>query len=400
MGIKYGALVEHFKREPKQAAGWLTESLKKKEVRPDDFDFGRLFEEIFGWEEFRAVRSDRSRLITKDVYEAAGAVSSNMFANITGQIVYNAFLEGYESPQFVFKAMIPEVRTTFIYGERVAGVTEVGDEAQTIKEGDPYPLVGVSEDWIDTPPLVKRGFILPVTREAVIAERTGQLLDRCRSSGNWMGYNDELRAIDCVIDENAGAVSKVLGGHRYHRRDNSIATYGDSSGTHDFDNLQATNALVDYSDLENVELLFTAMADPGTGIIDGRYRAAADTLIVPDSLIHTARQILSATEIRVHAGGYPTSGNLPERASPSSLQSYNLVTSPLLTFRMATKTSWYAGNPRRAYRKMVAWPLENTTAPANSHEEFTRDIVAQYKSSQMDAYTTFDPRFMVKSTVA
>lgn len=398
MAANHKTLVEHFKADPAAALQGFKSALKEKQVRASDFDLGKLFVECFGWHEFDACRSDRSRLVNQQVAESAGAVSTNAFANITGQIVYNALMEGFEAPEYVFKALIPEVMTSFLDGEKVAGIKGIGDETQVVYEGDPYPLVGVSEDYIETPALKKRGFIVPVTREAIFADRTGKLLETCGKVGEAMGYNDENRAIDCIIDENAGAASAKVGGHRYHWRGNSIATYGDNSGTHSWDNLEASNALVDYTDVEKAELLLARMLDPGTGLVTGKYRVAASDVVIGSGLIHTAKQIFSATRIGVHVGGYATSGNLAERDSPNSLERYRIVTSPMLEARLATDTHWFLGNIAKAFRKMVAWKNEVTNAPAGSHEEFTRDIVFQVKGSQMDAYTTFDPRYMVQNT--
>lgn len=398
MGINHKTLVEHYSKDAAAADAGLKQAFKDKAVRPADFDIGRLFVECFGWHEFDACRNDRSRLVNKQVAEAAGAVSTNAFANITGQIVYNALMQGYEAPEYVFKGLIPEVMTSFLNGEKVAGIKGIGDETQVVGENEPYPLVGTSEDYIETPQLKKRGFIVPVTREAIFADRTGMLLETCGKVGEAMGYNDEKRAIDCIIDENGGAVSAKVGGHRYHWRGNSIATYGDSSGTHDWDNLEASNALVDYSDVEKAEILLALMLDPGTGQVTNRYRTAASDIIVATGLIHTVRQIFSASDITVHVGGYATSGNLPQRSSPNSLQPYRIVTSPMLDAQLGTDTSWFLGNVSKAFRKMVAWKNEVTNAPAGSEQEFTRDIVFQVKGSQMDAYTTFDPRYMAKST--
>lgn len=398
MGINHKQLVEHFRKDPAAADRGLKEAFKAKQIRADEFNLTELFSECFGYGELVACRSDRKRLINKDVFEAAGAVTTNAFTNINGQIVYNALMESYEAPEYVFKALIPEINTVFLAGEKVAGIKGLGDETQQVPENEPYPLVGTSEDYIETPPLVKRGFIVPVSREAVLADRTGLLLDRCRQVGKWMGYNDELRAIDCIVDRNGGAVSAKLGGHRYHFRGDSIATYGDSSGTHNWDNLQATNGLVDYSDIENAELLLAAMADPGTGIVTGAYRGAASQLIVCTANLHTARQVTSAEWIRVAAGGYATSGNLPSRQSPNTLQPYEIVSSPIFDTRCNLTTDWFLGNIGKAFRKMVAWKNEVVTAASGSHEEFNRDVVFQVKGSQMDAYTTFDPRYMIKST--
>ena len=55
----------------------------------------------------------------------------------------------------------------------MAGIGGVGDKAEIVKEGEPYPMVGVNEEFVDTPATVRRGYIVPVTKDIVIADRTG-----------------------------------------------------------------------------------------------------------------------------------------------------------------------------------------------------------------------------------
>jgi hypothetical protein len=397
--INYAPLVEHYRADPETATHELKSAIRDKKIKTSEWkDLGNLFEACFGFDEYRQCRNDRGRLVTKQVFEAHGAVSTHAFQAISGQIVYSAIMEAYDAAAFVFRNLIPEVRTTLLNGERIAGITGLGEISTPVPEGEAFPLFGVSADWIQTPPLVKRGGIVPVTREAVFSDRTGVLLDRCSKVGDALALGDEFRAIDAVIDENATAKSATAGGHRYHRKDVSIATFGDVSGAHDFDNLEASNALIDWTDVEKAELLFDAMTDPGTGVPTGAFRAASNQIIVPSGLLHTAKHVLQATEVRLHSGGYATSGNPSERAGPNTLQGYSIISSPLLAYRMAVDTNWFVGNVGKALRKMVAWPLETTQAPSNSHDEFTRDIVVQYKAEQCDAYVVVEPRFLVKNT--
>lgn len=397
MRINYRSLLEHYQREPVAAEGNLKRAFKEKAYKPADFELGALFVECFGWREFAECRARKS--LARDIMEAAGAVATHAFQNISGQLVFNAIMDSYDAPEFVISRMIPTVGTSFD-GEKIPGISAIGDEALVVGENEAYPLAGVVEDWMETPRTRKRGLIVPVTKEAIFFDRTGVLLDRCREVGYWLGYNKEIRAIDCLVDENAGAVSAQLGGHRYFWKGNSLATYGNNSGTHNFDNLQATNTLIDYTDIENVELLFDAMTDPQNGIITGVYRAAAKHIVVTTQNLHTLKQILTATQVGLHSGGYPVTGNPIDRQSPNSLQSYEIVTSPLLAGRMVTDTTWYMGNIAKAFRYMENWPMETTEAPSNSHDEFHRDIVQQFKASERGAYATFDPRYMVQSTVA
>lgn len=357
----------------------------------ENFDVGRLFEACFGWEEFRACRSDRSRSAVR-VMENAGATMSTAFSNITKQFVYSTFMEPLQHEDYPFHQLIPAVPTEF-NGERIPGVTRRGNDQREVGEADAYPLAGVGEDFIDTPPTKKMGVIVPVTREAIFFNRTGTvLLERLRIEAKQEAIDLEQKAIDAVIDENAGAVSKDNGGHRYHWRGTSIATYGDNSGSHTWDNLTASNALVDWTDIDAAEQTINTIVDPHTGLPT---MPEMTHLVVTKQLEQTARRILSATEIRT--GDITTgAGTQTIQGNPYS-NKYRLLTTKLLASRLGTDTSWFLVN-FMAWKRMVNWAPEVTQAPSNSHDEFHRDIVMQWKYSRRDAFTTVEPRLAHKST--
>ena len=373
----------------------LSEGFRSRQYKPEDFDLGRLWEACFGWESFRQCRASREPLANLTFQESAGAVATSSFSHITKQIIYSTFMEVLMSEDYPFQNLIPTVPTEF-NGERIPGITQLGDVVAVRGETEAYPLAGVTEDYIDTPPTKDRGLIVPVTKEAIFFNRTGSLLlERVRDVARAAAINKEKRAIDAVIDENAGAVSASNGGHRYHWRGDSIATYGDNTGTHSWDNLTASNALVDWTDLDAAEQTLNTITDPHTG---EPVEIEPTHLIVTKQLEQTARRIISATEIRVATPGYATSGN-PTQTIMSNpyANKYQVLSTRLLAARLATDTSWFLAN-FRAWRYMENWPTEVMQAPSNSHDEFHRNIVQQYRVSERGAYTTVEPRLAHKST--
>ena len=365
----------------------LSEGLRTKQVRFGDFSIRSLFEhfvpdgrELLGLYDPRMQGSS-------ELKETASLVASSQFAKISGQLLYNAVMEAYEQEAFVFTPLIPTVSTQF-NGERIPGISGIGDEALIVDEGQPYPKAGVSQTYIDTPTTTKRGLIVEVTKEAIFFDRTGVLEQRCQKVGEALGLNKEKRAIDCIVDEN-------VTDHRYRWRDTTIATYGDNSGTHSWDNLEASNALVDWTDIDNAERLFSGMLDPETGepiLINPSH------LIVTRQLLYTAKRVVNTTEITVTTPGYATTGNPTESRVANPIQNYTIVSSAQLAARMATDTSWFLGDPRKAFRYMENWPLTVVQAPANNEAEFTSDVVMRFKASERGAFATIEPRAMVKCT--
>jgi hypothetical protein len=236
------------------------EAIGKREIQVDSFR--QLYEELIphgrelvdSWNP----RNEGGQISLHTVLENAGSVVAAAFSRVNGQIAYTTTMDGYQQEDFVFKNMIP-VQSTPYDGEKIPGISGLGDKGQVIAEGQPYPYAGVNEDFIETPSTTKRGIITAVTREAVYFDRTSQLLENLRQVGEVIGLGHEKEAIDCVIDENRT-------GHRYNRLGRgAVATYGDNSGNHDWDNLQASNALADWTDIDNAEQLLYSILDPNTG---------------------------------------------------------------------------------------------------------------------------------------
>jgi hypothetical protein len=64
---------------------------------------------------------------------------------------------------------------------------------------------------------------------------------------------------------------------------------------------------------------------------------------------------------------------------------------------MTTDTTWYLGNPARAFVYMENWPIaviRQDEGPAMFH----RDIVTQFRCSERGQYYVLEPRVMAKAT--
>lgn len=385
-------LVEAYRHDGAAADAGFRAAIDEKRIPTPRLDLAEVFVECFGDAEY--YRCKRGQQSAHEVYqrfaEADGGVTTAAFQNISGQIVYGSLLEAYQSPDFVFAAMIPEEKAIILDGEKIAGITEIGNKSTLRKEGDPYAEMGVGEDWIQTPPVPDRGGIVSVTWEAVFNDRTGQLLDRCKEVGYWgIGYPEEVAAIDCLIDENVTT-------HRYNWRGTVIASYDDNTGTHTWDNKAASNGLVDWTSLNTAEQVFNGLTNPYTGtpiMIQPKH------LVVYKGLEQTARRIVSATEIRVTTPGYATTGNPTQTNQTNPYNNkYTVVTSQLLAPQLATDTDWFLGDITKYALRKVAEPLNVVQAPTNNKDEFERRVVARFRANKRFAHVVRQPRAMVKSS--
>lgn len=384
MELSHGRFVEITSQNHRNWWEGFVNDLKQGILRPEDFSIADLFENLV--ENGRELRRefDPRRGPTNILHEAAGAITSSDFSSITGQIVYSAMMQDLSPEEFPFTSLIP-TQTTQFSGEKIPGISNLGDLAEVVPENEDYPLMGLGEDYIETPETKKRGFIVPVTKEAIFFDRTGMVLQKAREVGKSLQLNKEKRAIDCLIDENTTA-------HRYKWRGTSYASYQTTSP---WDNITASNGLVDWTDIDAAEQTFNGIVDPNTGepvVVE------ANTIIVTKQNEQVANRIVNATEIVVHVGGYATTGNLSDtRTSNPYASKFRVITSRLLAARAATDTDWWLGDPGKYAKYMENWPITVTEAPAGNADDFNKDIVAKFKCSERGQYAVVEPRVMVEN---
>lgn len=357
------------------------EALEKKEIRPDEFSLLELFEETV--EDGREIVSQWRHNAEGRMSLVEAGVNSTAFSNITGQLLVNTVMEAYDDPIFISDQLVTTQTTRLPKGEKIPGMSRIGNEAEAIGEGQPYPLVAFGEDWIETPETIKRGMIVPLTREAIVQDLTGLILERARDVAYWIRYNKEIRCLQTVL----GITSS------YNRRNRGVvATYGDNSGSHDWDNLAGSNTLVDWTDIENAELLFDALVDPNVGT---PIPIVPDTLVVPSALKHTANRIINAEGVGMGDGAsntYRTDGPNPVKGA------YKIVSSQLVKVVTSSDSTWFLGAFKRGFKYMQVSPIQTVQAPTNSHDEFHRDIMQQWKVSEWGVAAVTEPRVAVKCT--
>lgn len=310
------------------------------------------------------------------------SIDTSDFSSITGQIVFSAIMDAWNNPEFLGDRLMETIQTDFS-GEKIPGIGGLGDEAETVNEAGEYPRVGLSEEWVDTPETTKRGFITELTKEAIFFDRTGRLMQMASEGTRYLAINREKRMLDAVLG--------ITSLYRRNGLAAAIATYNDNSGTHDFDNLAASNALADWTDIENAELLFDGMADPNTG---EPLMVTPTQLIVPSALKYTARRILGATEIQFGDGA----SNTTRTVGSNPVGQLEILSSAYVKARTSSASTWFLGDFRRGFKYMQNWPITPVQAPTNSEAEFTRDIVMRWKVSERGTPAVVEPRYAVKCT--
>ncbi len=376
-------MVTHLKAQG--AAAHLVEALNAGDLKPEHFSVQDLFVSLHesGEELLRNISNRRSGGL--DLMEAAQAVDTAAFTGIIGQIVFNKIKDAYADPEFLWPQLCETMSSQFLDGERIPGIGRIGDKAEIVDEGASYPLVGLNEEFIDTPPTRKRGFIVPVTREIIVADRTGILLKAAGETGRWCGLNKEKRVLDVVT----GVVNN------YKRNLTATNTYLTSGS---YINSQTGNALDgqgnEWRALEKADLLFDAITDPNTG---EPILVAPDTLLVPSALKRTAQRIIGGTGVVTVDNRQNAATIRTESPNPYAGKGITVLSSPYVKSRSSSATKWWYGRPKMAFLYIQIWDIETLQAANNNELEFSQDIWMRYKVSERGVCAVQEPRFMVQN---
>jgi hypothetical protein len=391
--INAHTLKRNYEAHPKETVTELVELLNTGDLKPHDFSIRDLFESCIenGRELLQALSYRKGGGMTLkelSVLEATGAVSSGDFANITGQIIYNKVREGYNYPGAIWPDLCDTMQTDFLDGERIPGIGEIGHQAiEVVGEGEEFPLLGLNEEYTDTVPLQKRGFRIALTREIIIKDRTGLLLQRAGNGGKWLGINKDIRVIDAAVGNT----------NNYNRNGVATNTYLTSGS---YINQNNNLPLQNWQSIQALELLFAGITDPNTGapiIIE------AMTMLVPLALRRLADYLLQSGEValvdnQTNPNTIRTFGDNPMRRGFWGQAPYKVISNSFVQQRIATNptTAWFLGDFKRALLYKEAWSMETTEAAPNNYLQFERDIWQQWKVSECGAIQVYEPRFITR----
>lgn len=374
---------------PQRVVRELRESLedgragKAGALRADHFSIRDLIEHMVpNGREFLDAMSYRRSGGGHRLQEAIQAVDTSAFSQILDPIFHSRVLERYNAPELIWPQLCETIPTTKLKGQRIPGVGGIGDQfdANGIGEGDPYPVFGVNQQWVDTGPLVKRGGEVRVTREIAVEDDTGQVMRECSALGDYMGINKEKRVVDLAIGVT----------NNYKRNGTAYDTY---QATTPYINYDSTNSLTDYTSIDRARRMFQNMTDPNTGepiVIGGGVLLVPQALEIQANVIVRAQTIervdntVSASTIRT------TSGN----PLPAGL---SVLSSPYVYLRTSSATRWFYGEPKKAIGYMEAWAIETDQLGAGSALHFHNDIIAAWKASEMGLPQMLEPRYLTRN---
>lgn len=362
--IKYHELKRMYEvNGPEKTVKHLQEALQKGELKPEDFSIRELAEVVFSPELVR--RMDPRQSVGMDLLQSGGTINVTVFSHIIGSVVQSKILEAYQQEAFVVSQLV-ETRLAPVNKDRESGSC-------------------YDEDYIETPQTTNRGFIVPVTKEAIFFDRMHLILQRAEEVGEVLGLNKEKRLLDLLIGVTNNYKCDGVIYNTYSRVGSGLAPDGRWVN-------EMTEELVDWTDVNAAEQLLVNFEDPNT---NEPVLIQATTVLVTPAYRHAAHRIFNAAEIH----DSPTEVTNP-------LGNYTVVESRLAYRRILisgyeaadAKKWWFIGDFSKAFAYMENWPITVTQSPLNIEADFNQDIVVRFKASERGTAVVTNPRYIVRST--
>jgi len=389
-------LARTFRASPRRTVEDLQEALRRGAagepggLRPSDFRIRDLAAAgiLVGGEPIGLARLQEfcaSEAILED------ALDTTAFAALTRNVVNVAVLEGYTLPAFTISRAVREVQGNALF-PRITGVSMPmkGERDLEVAEAEAIPTVGMGDEYARGGQTKKYGAIVPITKEVVMADETGAVLESAARVGELIGMERETILVDivcglvddCVIEKRYGDPDEVTG---------NLFQDGDSESLGDrFVNIAELD-LEDWTSIGAAEQLLASIILPGTAspvMLTRRF------LLCPTQMQFTAQRILSATETR-SAGAT----NTVVAGNPLSSLGITPISSPLVYSRQVAAGvsaddaagTWFYGDLYRAVAWYKNWGL-TVDEDRDGEVAFTNDILVRFKATIRGGSVVTEPR--------
>lgn len=395
--IKAAQLARTYRTSPRETIQALQEALqdgfegKPGGLKPSDFSIRDLAANLItiGNDPIGHVRLEQyCRPDESPLLEAA--LDTTAFDALTRNIVNVAVLEGYTLPSFVLSAAVRTIAGRSMF-PRITGVSLPlkGNADLEVAENEAIPLVGMGDEYARGAQTVKHGAIVAISKETVLADETGQILESAARVGELIGLEKETILTDlicgldsdCVIERRVGDVTEQTG---------DLFQDGDAQSLGDRYTNVADITLTDWTDIAEAEQLLAAITLPGTA---SPVMLTRRLMLVPTQLKFTAARIVAATETRSGTGNIVVAGN------PIGPLDITLVSSPLVYSRQIAASvsagdaagSWFYGDLYRAVAWYQNWGI-TVEEDRGGELAFTNDILARYKATIRGGPVVTEPR--------
>jgi hypothetical protein len=410
-------------------------ALRESHCRPEEFSLQELAEACCGpvWRRFfnPELKQGHAALVrhnallesqypgdARALLEAAGVgvdVSAfadiNAWTGVTGGLIERKILEAFENPSYIGDELMPPEPTKVAEGQKVIGVSRLGDQATERQPGEAHHRAQLLERWVTLGKTRENALAVDVTKEAGFFDLTGQVLEHASQHGDWIAYRQEMDRIDAFI----GVTTQSGGKYQFSYKGTGTNTYQSSNANAlGYVNELAANELIDWKSVEAAWKLANRQLDPETNT---RVLVNFDRVVVNPARLATADLIFGARESsrRTAAGGLTMStatdlhvlvadGNVVKRFGD-----FKIIWSPLLEQRCTDASGlnlsqanadqyWWLYQRNRFMRWMLNWPLTIVQAPANNYEMVDRGLVFSTFANERGMPSVWSPWHVMLST--
>jgi len=313
------------------------------------------------------------------VQDIREAMMSSSFPVITQELINGTFMREYELATADVRRLVTE-RTSNRPVETYAGTTP-GERGSYTEEGAPYSEISIGEKYI-TIPNFKFGKGVSMTREMVIFDQTGMLVQRAKQNGQFLG--NQLASFICYrltdtswseVDLSGTSQALVINGTRR-------AMYAADHSSWDG---YANDNLVSAA-LPSISVV-KGMRQHALGMRDEKGESIVTSL--PYAFAHD----LMGDDLEQFFVGQEYDTNSAERNVNIYRNKIGIVTSPFFP----STTEWFMGNP--AQQTVLQWVWQPRTVTDDLGDP-QRDIIGSWWSSMMLGIGSEDYRFVIKNPYA
>ncbi len=354
-----------------RTATQISSLIKKKKINTSNVSFNELFEVLVNHDNKINLRMDSAERI-------AEAMASSSFPVITKQLLHPTVIGAYE---LAFGDM----------GKLITEIPVARDEEKLVGFTDPQGLERVGqlmpyeESVLDEKYILLKSFkfgrIISLSREMILFDQTGQIVERARRIGEMAGYHKA----EFIINKACSLTTKTITGEGANKslfwNGNSVTMYANDHSSFD---VQTNDNLIDTA-LSTVGLKAAMILKRKQKNQVGQFvnvTLPIDLLIPPD-LEETAWMLVNSEH------QYDTADN----AKNPYKNKFNIIISSFLT----DTTDWYIGNFAKQTYWGTVWPIEISEQTSNSEKAFENDIVSRFKVSYFGGCNTSDYKYVVKS---
>lgn len=357
------------------------EVLNEKDEQGRDGRQSQNFRKFHIKQLFEALVGDVGDVEHRMLLGESEAMTSSSFSIVTSNIAQRAVLDGYNmAPENIADQLVTPMPSDQRL-ETLSGFQALEDKSENTAEAEEFPLINVAgEKAVQAPEPTKKGYRLPLTWEMIKFNKSVQFMGLAGQLGEKLQRHRNIRLLRGIFD--------LTGYKRYYPWDKATGTfkqvnlYRTATGTKWYDRnitSKTGQTLVDDTQLNNARIVLTGRKDEAGEAIS----VNANTIVVPRKYELLMRKIISAGQFMVGNNSTNQTARLWANMNLAMLfgDSMPTVISSSLIDSLNSDTEWFIGDPKRCFYEQIHMPLTVTRASDAHADNFSRDIVVQFKAA-------------------